>query len=87
MQQNCGFNASRCGSGGKDVDRWQFRKDGEFKVKSAYLWLTGSHDFQGDEGKLWQRLWKWREPERYKSFMWICMKDNSLRIEEGERCI
>ncbi|CAN1755653.1 Putative ribonuclease H protein At1g65750 [Linum perenne] len=65
---------------GDDVLVWGLEENGKFSIKSTYGLLK---DFRLDEQNgCWQKVWKWKGPNRIKHFMWIVMQDKLLTNTE-----
>lgn len=56
----------------KSTCYWSGTSSGRFSVSSAYQQLSES--MANETGLDWRALWKWRGPERVKSFLWLCFK-------------
>lgn len=72
-------------SGGRDVLLWGASKDGSFSVKLAY---DHSEDDKGPQPSMGFRwIWKWKGPQRLKTFLWLAFRDrlltNCLRKRRG----
>ncbi|KAF7815689.1 transcription termination factor MTEF18, mitochondrial-like [Senna tora] len=63
------------GNGGDHV-AWRYSSDGVFSTKSAY------HAFTKEDGSVrhsfWKLLWKWKDMEKVRSFLWLCGHDRLL---------
>ncbi|CAN1192031.1 Putative ribonuclease H protein At1g65750, partial [Linum perenne] len=65
---------------GEDFLVWGLEENGKFSIKSAYGLLK---DFRLDEQNgRWQKVWKWKGPNRIKHFMWIVMHGKLLTNTE-----
>ncbi|KAL4390453.1 hypothetical protein AHAS_Ahas03G0146600 [Arachis hypogaea] len=59
-------------SGEKDTLSWKLTSNGEFSIASAYKKLTGQ---QETNNKIWNTIWKWKGPERVRTFMWLTIHE------------
>jgi hypothetical protein len=57
---------------------WLNSPSGIFNVKSAY----NGHDFsmnnQRSSEPIWTLIWRWKGPERIKTFLWLTVHDNLM---------
>ncbi|CAN1808124.1 Putative ribonuclease H protein At1g65750 [Linum perenne] len=77
-----GMAPPRAGAGA-DFLVWGLEDNGKFSVKSAYALLK---DFRlDDQNGQWQKVWKWKGPNKIKHFMWIVMQGKLLTNRERMR--
>lgn len=63
---------------------WQGSSNGTFSVKSTYQLLDKS-DENGRNSEYWRRVWKWKGPERVRTFLWLCLRGKLLTNYERVR--
>lgn len=54
----------------EDAPRWGLANDGQFSLKSAYLSLYGAGLDCGDGEELFKDVWRWKGPQRIRTFLW-----------------
>ncbi|CAI0421841.1 unnamed protein product [Linum tenue] len=68
---------------GEDKTIWGIERDGRFRLKSAYLLVTGENE--DPPLQTWKDLWKWRGPSRIKHFLWLASHNRLLTNKEREK--
>lgn len=58
-------------SKGEDKLSWKFTSNGRFSAKSAFENCVCDNSVQG--GSVWRWIWKWKGPQRVKTFMWLAV--------------
>ena len=58
-----------------DITRWGLTNDGKFSIKFAYGQLSNTHLASQENNILWKNIWRFKGPERYKAFLWLCAKN------------
>ena len=61
---------------GQDNMKWKKLSDGTFSVKSAYNFLAQNEPCPMKH--TWRVIWRWKGPERVKSFLWLVVHDKIL---------
>lgn len=51
---------------------WAFSNSGTFMVKSAYKHLH--RNFLNGQDSNWNLIWKWRGPQRIRTFLWLAVQ-------------
>ncbi|KAJ8762621.1 hypothetical protein K2173_008060 [Erythroxylum novogranatense] len=64
---------------GADLPIWRLTSNGNFSIKSAYDLLT--KDFTQEEKDIWKVVWKWKGPQRVKTFLWLLSHGKLLTNE------
>ncbi|KAJ8767189.1 hypothetical protein K2173_013586 [Erythroxylum novogranatense] len=64
---------------GADLPIWRLTSNGNFSIKSAYGLLT--RDCTQEEKDIWRVVWKWKGPERVKTFLWLLSHGKLLTNE------
>ncbi|KAL4299382.1 hypothetical protein AHAS_Ahas17G0095300 [Arachis hypogaea] len=73
----------------QDTIGWMHSPDGDFSVTSTYKWLAG---WTEPKSSIWDRIWKWKGPQKNKIFMWLTMhqriptKERMKKICGGNGC-
>ncbi|KAF7831717.1 ribonuclease H [Senna tora] len=66
---------------------WSLTGNGNFLVKSAYEGISRTD--QDDGWHDWMKIWKWRGPQKVKTFMWLAAKErlltNQVRWRRGSK--
>ena len=58
----------------RDAWIWKPHPSGQYSVRSAYDVLRGE-DFEGDDVKVFEELWKLRIPPKFAVFAWRLLKE------------
>ncbi|KAJ8898838.1 hypothetical protein K2173_008147 [Erythroxylum novogranatense] len=64
---------------GADLPICRLTSNGNFSIKSAYGLLT--KDFTKEEKDIWKVVWKWKGPQRVKTFLWLLSHGKLLTNE------
>jgi hypothetical protein len=57
---------------------WNLFMNGEFTIKSTYFSLINSYDNWTHLKLLWRLVWRWRGPERIRSFLWLVVYNRAM---------
>jgi ribonuclease HI len=76
-----------------DEPLWGLTTSGAFSIKSAFMFLNNQNE-EGQESDTWKTIWKWRGPQRIRTFLWLAAHErlhtNSLRktrsISQSDAC-
>jgi hypothetical protein len=69
-------------NGKSDFPCWNLTTDGNFSLKSAYSLMHGKHHCSPTNQEIFQHIWAWQGPNRYKSFLWKIAHDKILTNDE-----
>lgn len=60
---------------------WNLSMNGKFTIKSAYFSLINSCNNRTHLKPLWRLVWRWRGPERIRSFIWLVVHNRAITNE------
>ncbi|CAN1292678.1 Putative ribonuclease H protein At1g65750 [Linum perenne] len=66
-----------------DATAWGLKKDGRFRIRSAYD-LLGEHEGRRRDVD-WELVWRWKGTNRIKHFLWFVAHDILLTNEERRK--